>query len=210
MRTKYIGSVKTSFSSPSLPFRIGGYAPGKNSQFPSFTHPPRSSNLRSRRIQKRSKAAFRKSQHAHKRKHFCSSLSGLISCPFPTIESAKERRTRLCEKSDRKQGKKRSTSPIFSLFLSVFFREQRHPSIGFSRRRHQIPMTTAQTRSQEKLHPTNTPTQKQTTARPVDAGFAHSRPPNLRVAPPPPPFRSRTKKTAIHLPMDSCQKGCGR
>ena len=36
MRTKYIGFVKTSFSSPSLPFRIEGYAPGKNSQFPSL------------------------------------------------------------------------------------------------------------------------------------------------------------------------------
>ena len=50
---------------------------------------------------------------------------------------------------------------------------------------------------------------KQTTARPVDAGFAHSRSPNLRVSPPL-QFRSRTKKTATHLPMDSCQKGCGR
>lgn len=51
---------------------------------------------------------------------------------------------------------------------------------------------------------------KQTTARPVDAGFAHSRPPNLRVSPTLPPFPSCTKKTAIHLPMDSCQKECGR
>ena len=51
---------------------------------------------------------------------------------------------------------------------------------------------------------------KHTTAQPADAGFAHSRPPNLRVSPQPPPFRPRTKKTAIHLPMDSCQKGCGR
>ena len=120
MRTKYIGFVKTSFSSPSLPFRIGGYAPGKNSQFPSFTHPSRTSTLRSRRIRKRSKAAFRKSQHAHKGKHFCSSLSGLIRCPIPTIESVKGSCTRLCEKSDRKQGKKYSASPVFSLFLSAF------------------------------------------------------------------------------------------
>ena len=185
MRTKYIGFVKTSFSSPSLPFRIGGYAPGKNSQFPSFTHPPRTSTLRSRRIRKRSKAAFRKSLHAHKAKRFFSSLPGLVPCPIPAIESVKGSCTRLCEKSDRKQGKKRSTSPIFSLFLSVFFRKQRHLSTGFSRRRHQIPMTTAQTRSQEKLHPSDIPTQKQTTARPVDAGFAHSRSPNLRVSPPP-------------------------
>lgn len=115
-----MGFVKTSFSSPSLPFRIGGYAPGKNSQLPSFTHPPRTSTLRSRRIPKRSKAAFRKSQHTHKRKHFFSSLPGLIRCPFPTIESVKGSCTRLCEKSDRKQGKKRSTFPVFSLFLSAF------------------------------------------------------------------------------------------
>ena len=120
MRTKYIGFVKTSFSSPSLPFRIEGYAPGKNSQFPSFTHPPRTSTLRSRRIQKRSKVAFRKSQHAHKAKRFFPSLPGLVRCPYPTIESVKESCTRLCEKSDRKQGKKCSTSPVFSLFLSAF------------------------------------------------------------------------------------------
>ncbi len=196
MRTKYIGFVKTSFSSPSLPFRIGGYAPGENCQFPSFTHPPRTSTLRSRRIRKRSKVAFRKSQHTHKRKHFFSSLPGLVRCPFPTIESVKGSCTRLCEKSDIKQGEKRSTSPIFSLFLSAFFREQRHSSIGFSRRRHQIPMTTAQTRSQEKLHLRPTFHAKHTTAQPADAGFAHSRLPNLRVSPTLPPFRSYTKKNS--------------
>lgn len=37
---------------------------------------------------------------------------------------------------------------------------------------------------------------KQTTAQPADAGFAHSRPPNLRVSPTLPPFRSRTKKNS--------------
>lgn len=51
---------------------------------------------------------------------------------------------------------------------------------------------------------------KQTTARPVDAGFAHSRPPNLRVSPHPPSVSFVHKKTATHLPMDSCLKECGR
>ena len=122
MRTKYIGFVKTSFSSPSLPFRIGGYAPEKNSQFPSFTHPPRTSTLRSRRIRKRSKAAFRKSQHAHKGKHFFSSLPGLVRCPFPTIESVKESCTRLCEKSDKKPGRNALFPPSFLFFSPLFQR----------------------------------------------------------------------------------------
>ena len=122
MRTKYIGFVKTPFSSPSLPFRIGGYAPEKNSQFPSFTHPPRTSTLRSRRIRKRSKAAFRKSQHTHKRKHFFSSLPELIRCPFPTIESVKGSCTRLCEKSDKKLGRNAQHLPFF-LFFSPSFSE---------------------------------------------------------------------------------------
>lgn len=131
MRTKYIGFVKTSFSSPSLPFRIGGYAPGKNSQFPSFTHPPRTSILRSRRIRKRSKAAFRKSQHTHKRKHFFSSLPGLVPCPFPTIESIKGSCTRLCEKSDKKLGRNTRFPPSF-LFFSPLFSENNaiHQSVS--------------------------------------------------------------------------------
>ncbi len=122
MRTKYIGFVKTSFSSPSLPFRIGGYAPGKNSQFPSFTHPPRTSTLRSRRIRKRSKAAFRKSQYAHKGKRFFSSFPGLVRCPFPTIESDKGSCTRLCEKSDKKLGRNAQLPPPFLFFSPLFQR----------------------------------------------------------------------------------------
>ena len=122
MRTKYIGFVKTSFSSPSLPFRIGGYAPGKNSQFPSFTHPPRTSTLRSRRIRKRSKAAFRKSQHAHKGKRFFSSFPGLIRCPFPTIKSDKGSCTQLCEKSDKKLGRNAQLPPSFLFFSPLFQR----------------------------------------------------------------------------------------
>ena len=126
MRTKYIGFVKTSFSSPSLPFRFGGYAPKKNSQFPSVTHPPRSSTLHSRRIRKRSKAAFRKSQHAHKGKHFFSSLPGLIHYPFPTIESVKGSCTRLCEKSDKKLRRNAQLPPSF-LFSSPLFQRTTPP-----------------------------------------------------------------------------------
>ena len=117
-----MGFVKTSFSSPSLPFRIGGYAPGKNSQLPSFTHPPRTSTLRSRRIQKRSKAAFRKSQHTHKRKRFFSSLPGLVPCPIPAIESVKGSCTRLCEKSDKKLGRNAQFPPSFLFFSPLFQR----------------------------------------------------------------------------------------
>ena len=122
MRTKYIGFVKTSFSSPSLPFRIGGYAPGKSSQFPSFTHPPRTSTLRSRRIRKRSKAAFRKSQHAHKGKRFFSSFPELIRCPIPTIKSVKGSCTQLCEKSDKKLGRNAQLPPSFLFFSPLFQR----------------------------------------------------------------------------------------
>lgn len=82
---------------------------------------------------------------------------------------------------------------LFSFSLR-FFQRTTPPIDRFLEEVHQTPMATAQTRSQEKLHPTDIPTQKQTTTRPVDAGFAHSRPPNLRVSPQPPPFRSRTKK----------------
>lgn len=122
MRTKYIGFVKTSFSSPSLPFRIGGYAPGKNSQFPSFTHPSRTSILRSRRAGQRRKVAFRKSQHAHKGKRFFSSLPGLVRCPFPTIESVKGSCTQLCEKSDKKLGRNTRLPPSFLFFSPLFQR----------------------------------------------------------------------------------------
>lgn len=184
MRTKYIGFVKTSFSSPSLPFRIGGYAPGKNSQFPSFTHPPRTSTLRSRRIRKRSKAAFRKSQHAHKAKRFFSSLPGLVPCPNPVFESAKGRRTRLCEKSDKKLGRNAQLPPSFLFFSPLFqrttpfinrFLEEVTPNT-YGNSANTLTRGTAPDRHSYA---------KQTTARPVDAGFAHSRSPNLRVSPPP-------------------------
>lgn len=193
MRTKYIGFVKTSFSSPSLPFRIGGYAPGGNSQFPSFTHPPRTSTLRSRRIPKRSKVAFRKSQHAHKAKRFFPSLPGLVRCPFPTIESVKGRCTRLCEKSDKKLGRNAQLPPSF-LFFSPLFSENNatHRSVS----RGGAPNTygnSANTLTRETA-PVRHSYAKQMTAQPADAGFAHSRLPNLRASPQPPPFRSRTKK----------------
>ena len=193
MRTKYIGFVKTSFSSPSLPFRIEGYAPGKNSQFPSFTHPPRTSTLRSRRIRKRSKAAFRKSQHTHKRKHFFSSLPGLVRCPFPTIESVKGSCTRLCEKSDKQLGRNAQLPPSFLFFSPLFQRTTPFINRFLEEETPNTYDNSANTLTRETA-PDRHSYAKQTTARPVDAGFAHSRPPNLRVSPTLPPFRSHTKK----------------
>ena len=144
MRTKYIGFVKTSFSSPSLPFRIEGIRPRKTDKSLPFSHLPRTSTLRSRRSRQRSEVAFRKSGHAHNARPFTSFILDLGHSTSPVLQSVKGRRTRLCEKSDRKQGEKRSTSPLFSLFLSVFFRKQRHPPTGFSRRRHQELLETEQ------------------------------------------------------------------
>ena len=126
-----------------------------------------------------------------------------------SYHQSKERRTRLCEKSDRKQGKKCSTSPLFSLFLSVFFRKQRHPSTDFSKRKHQELRRLSKCPC-KKLHPTTPSTQKHATEEPADAGYAHSRPPNLRALPPPSRVSFARKKTATHLPMDSCLKVCGR
>jgi hypothetical protein len=68
------------------------------------------------------KAAFRKSQHAHKGKRFFSSLPGLTRCPFPTIESVKGSCTRLCEKSDKKQGRNAQLPPSFLFFSPLFQR----------------------------------------------------------------------------------------
>lgn len=209
MRTKYIGFVKTSFSSPSLPFRIGGYAPGKNSQFPSFTHPSRTSILRSRRAGQRRKVAFRKSQHAHKGKRFFSSLPGLVRCPFPTIESVKGSCTQLCEKSDKKLGRNIRLPPSFLFFSPLFLRTTPFIDRFLEEETPNTYDNSANTLTRETA-PVRHSYAKQTTARPVDAGFAHSRSPNLRVSPQPSPFRSRTKKTATHLPMDSCLKKCGR
>lgn len=184
MRTKYIGFVKTSFSSPSLPFRIGGYAPGESSQFPSFTHPPRTSTLRSRRIRQRSKAAFRKSQHAHKWKRFFSSFPGLVRCPFLTIESVKGSCTRLCEKSDKKLGRNAQLPPSF-LFFSPLFSENNAIHQSISRGGDTKHLRQQRKHAHKRNYTRPTFHAKHTTARPVDAGFAHSRPPNLRVAPTP-------------------------
>lgn len=62
----------------------------------------------------------------------------------------------------------------------------------------------------QKLHPTAPSTQKHATVKLADAGYAHSRPPNLRALPPPSRVSFARKKTATHLPMDSCLKECGR
>ena len=209
MRTKYIGFVKTSFSSPSLPFRIGGYAPGKNSQFPSFTHPPRTSNLRSRRIRKRSKAAFRKSQHTHKGKHFCSSLSGLIRCPIPIFESAKERRTWLCEKSERKLGRNAQLPPSFLFFSPLFqrttpfinrFLEEETPNT-YDNSANTLTRETAPDRHSYAKTNDGTAFRCRFCAQPTAQLACVSHPPSVSFA---------HKKTATHLPMDSCKKGCGR
>lgn len=188
-----MGFTKTSFSSSSLPFRIGGYAPGKNSQLPSFTHPPRTSILRSRRAGQRRKAAFRKSQHTHKRKHLFSSLPGLIPCPFPTIESVKGSCTRLCEKSDKKLGRNVQLPPSF-LFFSPLFSENNatHQSVSRGGDTKHLRQQRKQARKRNCIRPTFHA--KHTTAQPADAGFAHSRLPNLRVSPTLPQFRSCTKK----------------
>lgn len=195
MRTKYIGFVKTSFSSPSLPFRIGGYAPGKNSQFPSFTHPSRTSILRSRRAGQRRKVAFRKSQHAHKGKRFFSSLPGLVRCPFPTIESVKGSCTQLCEKSDKKLGRNIRLPPSFLFFSPLFQRTTPFINRFLEEVTPNTYGNSANTLT-EKLHPSDIPTQKQTMAQPADAGFAHSRPQNLRVSPHPPFSFVRAQKNS--------------
>ncbi len=209
MRTKYIGFVKTSFSSPSLPFRIGGYAPGKNSQFPSFTHPPRTSTLRSRRIRKRSKAAFRKSLHAHQAKRFFSSLPGLVPCPFPTIESIKGSCTRLCEKSDKKLGRNTRFPPSF-LFFSPLFSENNatHRSVS----RGGAPNTygnSANTLTRETAPDRHSyaKTNDDTTSR---CRFCAQPTAQLACVSPTPSVSFAHKKTATHLPMDSCLKECGR
>jgi len=209
VRTKYIGFVKTSFSSPSLPFRIGGYAPGKNSQFPSFTHPPRTSTLRSRRIRKRSKAAFRKSLHAHQAKRFFSSLPGLVPCPFPTIESIKGSCTRLCEKSDKKLGRNTRFPPSF-LFFSPLFSENNatHRSVS----RGGAPNTygnSANTLTRETAPDRHSyaKTNDDTTSR---CRFCAQPTAQLACVSPTPSVSFAHKKTATHLPMDSCLKECGR
>jgi len=204
-----MGFVKTSFSSPSLPFRIGGYAPGKNSQFPSFTHPPRTSILRSRRIRKRSKAAFRKSLHAHKAKRFFSSLPGLVPCPFPTIESIKGSCTRLCEKSDKKLGRNAQIPPSFLFFSPLFqrttpfinrFLEEVTPNT-YDNSANTLTRGTAPDRHSYAKTNDGTAFRCRFCAQPTA---------QLACSSPAPSVSFAHKKTAIHLPMDSCQKGCGR
>jgi len=137
VRTKYIGFVKTSFSSPSLPFRIEGIRPRKNRQIPSFFSSAAHFNSSLSPHPKKEQSCIPKKPTCAQKETFLLVTSGARSLPYPGFTVSQRRRTRLCEKSDRKQGEKRSTSPIFSLFLSVFFRKQRHPSTGFSKRRHQ-------------------------------------------------------------------------
>lgn len=208
MRTKYIGFVKTSFSSPSLPFRIGGYAPKKNSQFPSFTHPPRTSTLRSRRIRKRAKLHSEKANTRTKGNisihHFLDSFAALFR-----RSSQSKGAVRGCAKSRIKSWEEMLNFPRLFSFSLRFFREQRHSSIDFSRRCPQTPTATAQTRSQRNctrptfLRKTNdgTTSRCRFCAQPIAQLACVSHPPSVSFA---------HKKTATHLPMDSCLKECGR
>ena len=147
MRTKYIGFVKTSFSSPSLPFRIGGYAPGKNSQFPSL--------LIRRALQHFALAASEKGAKLHSEKANTRTKRNVSSRHFRGSFPALTRFSSLpkegvhgCAKSRIKSWEEMLNFPRLFSFSLRFFREQRHSSIGFSRRRHQTPTATAQTRSQ--------------------------------------------------------------
>lgn len=193
MRTKYIGFVKTSFSSPSLPFRIGGYAPGESSQFPSFTHPPRTSTLRSRRIQKRMQSCILKKPTRAQRETFLLVTSGARSLPFPDDRVSQRELYAVVRKVGLKAGEKCSTSPVFSLFLSAFSENNAtHRSVSREGDTKHLRQQRKHARKRNCIRPTFHA--KHTTARPVDAGFAHSRTPNLRVYPTLPPFRSCTKK----------------
>ena len=208
MRTKYIGFVKTSFSSPSLPFRIGGYAPGKNSQFPSFTHPPRTSTLRSRRIQKGAKLHSEKANTRTKRnvssRHFRGSfpaLSRFSSLPKKGVHGCAKSRIKSWEET-------LNISHLFSFSLRLFpkttppidrFLEEEPPRT-FKDRANFLANETTPDHSYAKTHDDTAyrcrfcaqPIAKLTCVSPtLSVSFAH-------------------KKTATHLPMDSCQKRCGR
>lgn len=208
MRTKYIGFVKTSFSSPSLPFRIGGYAPEKTVNFPLL--------LIRRALQPSTLAASEKGAKLHSEKANTRTKGNISSHPFRGSFAALSRRSsqskravRGCAKSRIKSWGEMLNFPRLFSFSLRFFREQRHSSIGFSRRRHQIPMTTAQTRSQKELHPTDIPRKTHDgtacrcrfCAQPNAQPACVSHPPSVSFA---------HKKTATHLPMDSCLKECGR
>lgn len=193
MRTKYIGFVKTSFSSPTLPFRIGGYAPGKNSQFPSL--------LIRRALQFFALAASEKGAKLHSEKANTRTKGNISVHHFRGSFAALSRRSsqskgavRGCAKSRIKSwGEMLNISHFFSFSLRLFptttpfinrFLEEETPNTYDN---------SANTLARETA-PVRHFYAKQTTARPVDAGFAHSRSPNLRVSPTLPPFRSRTKK----------------
>lgn len=193
MRTKYIGFVKTSFSSPSLPFRIGGYAPKKTGNFPLL--------LIRRALQLFALAASEKGAKLHSEKANTRTKGNISVHHFRGSFAALSRRSsqskgavRGCAKSRIKSwGEMLNISHFFSFSLRLFptttpfinrFLEEETPNTYDN---------SANTLARETA-PVRHSYAKQTTAQPVDAGFAHSRPPNLRMAPQPPQFRSCTKK----------------
>ena len=81
---------------------------------------------------------------------------------------------------------------LFSFSLR-FFREQRpHRLVSRGGDTKHLRQQRKHARKRNCIRPTFHA--KHTTAQPGDAGFAHSRTPNLRVSPTLPPFRSCTKK----------------
>lgn len=208
MRTKYIGFVKTSFSSPSLPFRIGGYAPGKNSQFPSL--------LIRRALQHFALAASEKGAKLHSEKANTRTKRNVSSRHFRGSFPALTRFSSLpkegvhgCAKSRIKSWEEMLNFPRLFSFSLRFFREQRHSSIGFSRR-----CTKHLWQQRKHAHKRNCtrPTFLRKNKRRHDQSM-----PVLRTADRPtcvclpnPLVSFAHKKTATHLPMDSCLKECGR
>lgn len=209
MRTKYIGFVKTSFSSPTLPFRIGGYAPEKSSQIPSL--------LIHRALQLFALAASEKGVKLHSEKvntrtkgnisshHFLGSFPALTR-----FSSLPKEGVHGCAKSRIKSwGEMLNISHFFSFSLRLFpkttppidrFLEEETPNT-YENSANTLARETAPVRhstQNERRHSLPMPV-----LRTADC-------PTCVCPPPRSLFRSCTKKTATHLPMDSCLKECGR
>lgn len=161
-------------------------------------------------------AASEKGAKLHSEKANTRTKGNISSHPFRGSFAALSRRSSLtkggvrgCAKSRIKSWGEMLNFPRLFSFSLRFFREQRHPSIGFSRRRHQELSETEQMPLQKKLHPTDIPrkTHDGTACR-----WRFCAQPNAQPAcvSHPPSVSFVHKKTAIHLPMDSCLKKCGR
>ena len=161
-------------------------------------------------------AASDKGAKLHSEKANTRTKGNISSHPFRGSFAALSRRSsqskgavRNCAKSRIKAGEKCSTSPVFSLFLSAFSENNAiHQSVSRGGDTKHLRQQRKHAHNRNCIRPTFHA--KHATAQPADASFAHSRTPNLRVSPTLPPFRSCTKKTAIHRKMDSCLKEGGR